>query len=123
MKDLTNYSTGLDHILHRNKPLHSAHIRVRNFALARLYVPVLMSIIEYEPLMRYAIPRCRVICLREHVLGCTSNALRYSFHMLVGFNIRSEPMKDLALESITSLRKKHDLREFSFLYSQLVSPS
>lgn len=39
---------------------------------------------------------------------------------LVGFNISSIPLKDLILDSITSLRKKDSTRMFSSLFLQLV---
>ncbi|KAI9510704.1 hypothetical protein F5148DRAFT_976352 [Russula earlei] len=71
---------GLDHLLHQNKSLQSVQLRVRNAALARLYV----------------------------------------LQISVGFNIGSEPIKDLILESITSLRRRDPARMFSSLYSQYV---
>ena len=68
-----NYSTRSDHLFYQNKPLHSVAPRVRNVALARLYVLMAMSTPDQIPLTQYAIHRCRAICLRELlVLWCSS---------------------------------------------------
>jgi hypothetical protein len=68
-----NYSTRSGHLFYQNKPLHSVVIRVRNVALARLYVLMAMSTPDQSPLTQYAIHRCRTICLRELlVLWCSS---------------------------------------------------
>ncbi|KAF8460963.1 hypothetical protein DFH94DRAFT_790038 [Russula ochroleuca] len=69
-------------LLHQNKPLHAVPFRVRNFALARLYV---------------------LLCI------------------LVGFNTNSFPIRELVVETITSLRKKDPTRMFSSLYSQYIN--
>jgi len=42
----TSCSTNLDHLLHQHKPLRSVYNRVRNLALARLYVLVAMRTLE-----------------------------------------------------------------------------
>jgi hypothetical protein len=68
-----NYSTRSDHLFYQNKPLHSVTLRVRNVALARLYVHLAMSTPDQSPLTQYTIHRCRTICLRELlVLWCSS---------------------------------------------------
>jgi hypothetical protein len=63
-KLLFSCSTGLD-LLHQNKPLHSVPFRVKNFALARLYVVVAIGTLERSSLTPRAFLRCRTICLRE----------------------------------------------------------
>jgi hypothetical protein len=68
-------STRLD-LLHQNKPLHAVPFRVRNFALARLYVLVAIGTFERSSLTLHVFPRCRTICLRELlVLRYNSTAL------------------------------------------------
>jgi hypothetical protein len=60
-----NRSTRSDHLLYQNRPLRDAHLRVRNFALARLYVLHGHGHSWSELADACTIHRCRTLCLRE----------------------------------------------------------